>query len=99
MVSTIPTRHVGRLLAALIAAAALGACSGPPSNKTAGPLGFGTPGVSSVMQESPAATLREELDRCSRVQRTRAASQTQGMPAACAQLERTARNQPGNTVW
>lgn len=61
-------------------------------------LGYGTPGVSTYRQGASAATLQEELDDCSRVPQAGAASQTQGLPAACAQLHRTLHNQPGNTL-
>ncbi len=98
MVLTYSPRQLGRLAALLVALPALAACSGPTTNREAGLLGYGTPGVSSYGQGATAATLQEELDRCSRVDQAGAASQTQGLPAACNQLQRTARNQPGNTV-
>lgn len=91
-------RQLGRPTALFVALVALAACSGPQRNKDAGLLGYGTPGVSTFGREMPASTLQEELDRCSRVSQTEAVSQTQGLPAACAQLHRTVRNQPGNTL-
>lgn len=90
------THQLARLTRTLVALVALGACSGPPESKNTGLLGYGTPGVSTSIQGPPAATLQEELDRCSRV--PQAASATHGLPAACSQLQRTVRNQPGNTV-
>ncbi len=98
MVPTHSLRLLGRLTAALVASAALSACSGPQTSKEAGLLGYGTPGVSLHGQGAPALTLQEELDRCRGVPQASAASQTQGLPAACSQLQRTVRNQPGNTV-
>ena len=98
MLSIDSTCQFGRVTAFLVISAALGACSGPPESKDAGLLGYGTPGVSSSIQGSPATTLQEELDRCSRVPQDGAASQTRGLPAACSQLQRTVHNQPGNTV-
>ena len=98
MNSTHSPRQLIRLTGILLAVAALSACSGSQPNKAAGLLGYGTPGVSSYGQGTPATTLQEELDRCNAVSDLGAASQTQGLLAACSQLKRTARNQPGNTV-
>ena len=98
MVSMQSPRLLGRIAAALVATAALGACSGPQISKQAGLLGYGTPEVSTYGQGAPASTLQEELDRCSGVPQTAATSQTQGLPAACNQLRHTVRNQPGNSV-
>jgi len=98
MVPTHSPRLLGRLIAALVASAALSACSVPQTSKEAGLLGYGTPSVSTYEQGAPASTLQEELDRCSGVPQTAATSQTQGLPAACSQLRRTVRNQPGNSV-
>ena len=91
-------RQRGRFTPLLVALAALGACSGPQTRQEAGLLGYGTPGVSTFGQGTPVSTLQEELDRCSRVPQAGAVAQTQGLPAACSQLQRTVRNQPGNTV-
>ncbi len=98
MVSMHSPRLLGRLIAALVASAALSACSGPQTSKEVGLLGYGTPNVSTYEQGTPASTLQEELDRCRGVPPTAATSQTQGLPAACGQLRRTVRNQPGNSV-
>lgn len=87
-----------RLTVTLVALVVLGACSTSPESKNTGLLGYGTPGVSSSIQEPPATTLQEELNRCNRVPQAGAASETQSLPAACSQLQRTVRNQPGNTV-
>lgn len=98
MISSHSPRLLGRLVAALVASAALSACSGTQTSKEAGLLGYGTLGVSTYGQAAPASTLQEELDRCSGVPQTVATSQTQGLTAACSQLRRTVRNQPGNSV-
>ncbi len=98
MILTFSPRQLGRLTALLVALPALGACSGPTTSREAGLLGYGTPGVSTYRQGAPASTLQEELDRCNRVPQAGAASQTEGLPAACAQLHRTLHNQPGNTL-
>ncbi len=98
MASMHSPRLLGCLVAALVASAALSACTGPQTSKEAGLLGYGTPSVSTYEQGAPASTLQEELDQCSGVPQTAATSQTQGLPAACGQLRRTVRNQPGNSV-
>lgn len=82
----------------LVIALALSACSGQQAGKGTGMLGYGTPGVSSYVEDSQATSLQAQLDRCSKVPQAGAASQTQGLPAACGQLQRTLRNQPGNAV-
>ncbi len=61
-------------------------------------LGYGSLGMSTYQPGSSDATLQEEMDRCNRVPQAGAASQTQGLPTACAQLHRTLHNQPGNTL-
>ncbi len=98
MASMHSPRLLGRLVAALVASAALSACTGPQTSKEAGLLGYGTPSVSTYEQGAPASTLQEELERCSGVPQTAVTSQTQGLPAACGQLRRTLRNQPGNSL-
>ncbi len=76
MVSMHSPRPLGRLVAALVASTALGACSSPQTSKEAGLLGYGTPGVSTCEQGAPASTLQEELDRCRGVPQAGAAAQT-----------------------
>ena len=88
-------RHLGAVIAAV---AALAGCSGPQAGKQSSLLGYGTPGVSSYVQGGPASTLQEELDRCRGLSPNNTGSQTQSLQAACAQLLRTVRNQPGNSV-
>lgn len=95
---TYSPRQLIRHIVLLLAIAALSACSGSQPNNGPGLLGYGTPGVSSYGQAAAATTLREELDRCASAADPSAASQTQGLAAACSQLKRTARNQPGNTL-
>ena len=89
----------GLLLAAMAAAASgLSACSAPQTERSTGVLGYGTPDVSSFTGVDQAGGLQAELDRCRQASESDVASQTQGLVAACRQLERTRRNQPGNTV-
>lgn len=76
----------------------LAACSGQQAGKDTGVLGYGTPGVSSYVGDGEATSLQVQLGRCSQVPQAGAATQTQGLPAACGQLQRTLRNQPGNAV-
>ncbi len=82
----------------LCVAASLGACS-PSSPRTNGEmLGYGTPGVSAYVSGDNDASLQAQLARCDQVPQAGSASQTQGLPAACGQLRRTLRSQPGNSV-
>ncbi len=77
----------------------LGACASSSSPRTdTAVLGYGTPGVSSYVQGDEATSLQAQLDRCRDVSDPAAANQTQGLAAACGQLRRTLRNQPGNVV-
>ena len=76
----------------------LGACAAAPPRTGTAILGYGTPGVSSYVQGDEATSLQAQLDRCRQVSDPAAASQTQGLAAACGQLRRTLRNQPGNAV-
>lgn len=99
MVSMHPPCRLGRLVAALVASAALSACSGPQTSKEVGHLGFGTPGVSSYLGGPEATDLQALQARCRQVpQPAGTTSQIEGLPAACAQLQRTGRNNPGNSV-
>ena len=61
-------------------------------------LGYGTPGVSAYVRNDEDNSLQAMLARCNGVAQASAASETRGLPAACGQLQRTLRNQPGNTV-
>lgn len=87
-----------RLVLALALGAGVAACSGPAPNKEAGPLGYGTPGVSGYVRDGQDSTLQAELERCRGVGLPDAAGQARSLEAACDQLRRTARNQPGNAV-
>ena len=89
---------VARLALFVAVAAALGACSGAPMSKSDKMLGYGTPGVSAYGQNGEDRSLQAMLARCNGVPQASAASEVRGLPAACAQLQRTLRNQPGNTV-
>jgi len=76
----------------------LAACGATPSQKHTEMLGFGTPAVSAYAPDDDALSLQAQLERCERVPQAGSASQTQGLAAACDQLRRTVRNQPGNSV-
>ena len=76
----------------------LGACASSSPRTDTAILGYGTPGVSSYVQGDEATSLQAQLDRCREVSDPAAASRTQGLAAACGQLRRTLRNQPGNVV-
>lgn len=89
---------LGKLTPCLAVNLTLGACSGPPVAKTGQVLGYGTPGVSNYVKDDQDISLQAQLERYDQVQHAGAASQTEGLPAACGQLQRTVRNQPGNTV-
>lgn len=84
--------------AALAAALSLAACSTPQASTGDGTLGYGTPGVSSYMADGQAGGLQAELDRCRHLPQAGVPGQPQGLTAACDQLHRTLRNQPGNSV-
>lgn len=83
---------------ALALGASLAACAPSSPYKVAGRLGYGTPSVSAYVEGERDSTLQAELRRCERVGEPAPAGQTQGLPAACDQLRRTVRNQPGNAV-
>lgn len=87
-----------RLALALALGAGVAACSGPARNEEAGLLGYGTPGVSAYVQDGQDGTLQAEFERCRGVGLPDAAGRNGGLEAACDQLRRTARNQPGNAV-
>ncbi len=82
---------------ALMLALGLAACAGPDRNPAPGLLGYGTPAVSAYVPEDQAASLQTMRASCERVPPADP-SETQGLPAACDQLHRTLRNQPGNAV-
>jgi hypothetical protein len=89
----------GLTVAAVFAAAlGLAACSGQQASSGTGMLGYGTPSVSSYTGDDQAGGLQAELDKCRQVSQADAARQTRGLAAACSQLQRTVRNQPGNAV-
>ena len=90
------SRWAGTVVLAL--SASLAACSPSSPYKDAGRLGYGTPSVSSYVVGERYSTLQAELKRCERVGQPAPAGQTEGLAAACDQLRRTARNQPGNSV-
>lgn len=83
---------------ALALALGLAACAGPGQDPAPGMLGYGTPGVSAYVRDDEASSLQAQLERCRGVPLADAAGRTEGLPAACGQLHRTLRNQPGNAV-
>ena len=91
------SRHHTAYAPVLVIALALSACSGQQASK-GGVLGYGTPGVSGYVGEDQATSLQAQLERCGQVPQDGVASQTQGLAAACGQLQRTLRNQPGNSA-
>ena len=88
-----PCRVTGSLL---LLGGSLVACAPSSPRKGVGTLGYGTPGVSAYAESGD--TLRAQLDTCRGVSPPASPGQTQGLPAACEQLNRTVRNQPGNSV-
>lgn len=93
------TVQTGLSAAAVLAAAlSLAACSAPQASSGAGMLGYGTPSVSSYMGDDQAGDLQAELDRCHQLSQAGFLGQPHGLTAACDQLHRTLRNQPGNSV-
>jgi hypothetical protein len=91
-------RQVLAVAAVFAAVSGLAACSAPPASSGTGTLGYGTPSVSAFMGADQAGGLQAELDKCRQVSQADAATQPQGLLAACRQLQRTLRNQPGNSV-
>ena len=96
---TAPDRRMMRILAVFTAAGCAGCagCAGPPAVPPGGMLGYGTPGVSSYMPAAGAVDLQALTARCRGVP-LETAPPPQTLAAACDQLRRTSRNQPGNTV-
>ena len=89
----------GLTIAAVSAAAlSLGGCSAPQTDSGTAMRGYGTPSVSAFMGADQTGGLQAELDKCRQVLQADAAARTAGLVAACRQLQRTQRNQPGNTV-
>ena len=82
---------------ALALALGLAACAGPGQDPAPGLLGYGTPGVSAYVRDDEATSLQAQLERCRGVS-PEVEGRTEGLPAACGQLRRTYRNQPGNAV-
>jgi hypothetical protein len=85
-------------LAALLAAALLTAYAGPPSVPANGILGYGTLGVSSYLNAGQGDSLGSLMERCRTVSASAGLPRPQSLEAACDQLHRTARNQPGNSI-
>lgn len=81
----------------MVLALGLASCAGPGRDAAPGLLGYGTPGVSAYMPEDRAASLQAMRASCEGVPPADP-SATQGLPAACDQLHRTLRNQPGNAA-
>lgn len=90
-------RPMSATIASVLVSFGLSACASSPAG-TSGMLGYGTPGVSAYMAGQQPDGLQAELDHCRGVPQTGASTETQGLAAACSQLHRTMRNQPGNSV-
>lgn len=88
-----PRRVPGALL---LLGIGLAACAQSPPQTDKGMLGYGTPDVSAYADGG--TTLQAQLETCRSVPRPSSPGQTQGLAAACAQLDRMMRNQPGNSV-
>lgn len=82
----------------VLASVLLNACAGPPTVPAGGMLGYGTPGVSSHLRDGAGETVQALLERCRTVPAATSASAPQTLEAACDQLRRTSRNQPGNAL-
>lgn len=80
---------------AVLLAATLAGCAGPPQAAPGQVLGYGTSGVESYLPPGEARTLADLQARC---RATAASAAPQTFDAACDQLRRTELNQPGNTV-
>lgn len=88
-----------RIIPALLSVTALVACAGAQPTASSNLLGVGTPGVASYMPAEQATDLQALLEQCRQVQRQSSTPpQPQTMEAACEELHRTVRNQPGNSV-
>lgn len=87
-----------QVLPLLLAVLGLAACNVTPLQTQPGMRGFGTQGVSAYAPDGDAPSLQAQLERCERLPQAGSAGQTQGLPAACDQLRRTIRNQPGNSM-
>ena len=83
--------------AAMVLGALVAGCAAPPAAPPGTILGYGTPGVSSYVPAGEASDLNALMARCRQVP-SDPAPPPQTLAAACDQLRRTARNQPGNTV-
>lgn len=87
------------IIAHLALAVGLAGCSASTVQTSPVHLGYGTPGVSAYVNGMEAMDFKAMAARCSQVpQAAMTANQIEGLPAACAQLQRTAHNQPGNAV-
>lgn len=92
-----PVQQMFPVAVVLAASLALAGCAGQPHGQAPGPLGYGTPDVSTYVPANRADNLRAMRARCEGVLPAEPVA-TQGLPAACDQLRRTQRNQPGNSM-
>jgi hypothetical protein len=97
---TIPRRqHISKRLLMTLVVLGLTACAGQSPGSGGELSGVGTPGVSAYVGENQATSVQAMLYRCRQVpQQSDPAPGDRGLSAACAQLRRTLRSQPGNTV-
>jgi len=92
-----PVQRVPSVAAMLAVSLGLAGCAEQPNGQAPGPLGYGTPDVSTYVPANRADNLRAMRARCEGVPPAEPTA-TQGLPAACDQLRRTQRNQPGNSM-
>lgn len=91
-------RHL-RVVPALLTVSALAACAGDQSAARPDLRGVGTPSVASHMTAEQATDLQALLERCRQVPwQSSTPPRPQTVEAACDELHRTVRNQPGNSV-
>ncbi|MXP65299.1 hypothetical protein E0493_18285 [Roseomonas sp. M0104] len=94
-----PVRRHATLVLALLAVATLAACAKPQPVPQPGLLGVGTPGVASHMPAEEPTSVQALLERCGPMPpESGTPPRPQSFAAACEELQRTLRNQPGNSV-
>lgn len=89
--------HAHALVVVLAAAFGLASCARQGHEAGSQPRGVGVLGVSSYRDGESATSLQALLDRCA-APRQAGSSPGEDLGAACDQLRRTMRNQPGNSV-
>lgn len=91
--------RTSRLFAASCALAGLSGCAAPAPAPSGEMPGFGTPGVESMLPAGAAPDLASLLRYCdAAAPASPAVPRPRSLAAACDQLRRTRRNQPGNAA-